>query len=70
MKTAELIYQKVRSLPETSQGEVLDFIEYLTRKLRREDTAWSEMSLANALRGMEEDVFPDYGESDLKERWR
>jgi hypothetical protein len=67
MKTAEVIYQKVKTLPEASQSEVLDFVEYLTQKLRREDAAWSEMSLANALRGMESDVWPDYDEEALKE---
>ena len=36
MKTAEVIYQKVKALPEASQGEVLDFVDYLTQKLRRE----------------------------------
>jgi hypothetical protein len=70
MKTAEVIYQKVKALPESSQGEVLDFVEYLTHKLRREDATWSEMSLSNALRGMENDVWPDYDEKALKEHWQ
>ena len=70
MKTAEVIYQKVKALPESSQGEVLDFVEYLTHKLRREDATWSEMSLSNALRGMENDVWPDYDEKELKEHWQ
>ena len=70
MKTAEVIYQKVKTLPEASQGEVLDFVDYLTQKLRREDATWSEMSLANALRGMETDVWPDYDEKELKEHWQ
>ena len=70
MKTAEVIYEKVKVLPEASQGEVLDFVDYLTQKLRREDATWSEMSLANALRGMETDVWPDYDEKALKEHWQ
>jgi hypothetical protein len=70
MKTAEVIYQKVKALPEASQGEVLDFVDYLTQKLRREDATWSEMSLSNALRGMENDVWPDYDEKELKEHWQ
>ncbi len=51
MKTAEVIYQKVKALPEASQGEVLDFVDYLTQKLRREDATWSEMSLAQRAAG-------------------
>ena len=70
MKTAEVIYQKVKALPEASQGEVLDFVDYLTQKLRREDATWSEMSLSNTLRGMENDVWPDYDEKELKEHWQ
>jgi len=70
MKTAEVIYQKVKTLPEASQGEVLDFVDYLTQKLRREDATWSEMSLAHTLRGMENDVWPDYDEKELKEHWQ
>lgn len=35
MTTAELIYQQSRELPEAQAQSVLDFIEFLTEKLRR-----------------------------------
>jgi hypothetical protein len=35
MTTAELIYQHSRELPEAEAKSVLDFIEFLTEKLRR-----------------------------------
>jgi len=34
-----------------------------------EKSGWNSMSLQTALAGMEEDVFPEYRESDLVERW-
>jgi len=36
MNTAELIYQEAKDLPETEAREVLDFVEFLKAKRRRE----------------------------------
>ncbi len=69
MKIADLIYDKIVALPESTQREVLALVDYLSQKLRHKDTVWSEMSLKAALRGLEGEVWPDYGEQDLKEKW-
>lgn len=70
MKTADLIYDRAKALPEPIQREVLEFIEYLVQKLRQEDARWSELSLGSALRGLEDDAWPEYNEEDLKEKWQ
>ena len=36
MNTVELIYQEAKDLPETEAREVLDFVEFLKAKRRRE----------------------------------
>jgi len=51
MTVAELIMQHVNTLPEVDQSEVLDFVEYL--ESRSDRTNWSELSLSQAMRGME-----------------
>jgi hypothetical protein len=48
----------------------LDFVEYLSRKLRLEDADWSNLSLRAALRGLENEAGPEYREDDLKEKWK
>jgi hypothetical protein len=50
---------------------VLDFVEYLLAKaereaIRREERAWSDLSLSSAMRGMEDEDTPAYTLSDLK----
>lgn len=69
MNTAEEIYIQVKSLPDPIQKEVLDFVEYLSLKLRREDLQWGDLSLKTALQGLEDDQWPEYGRTDFKERW-
>jgi len=74
MTTAQAIAQYVQSLPEASQREVLDFVEFLrSRKssdaLREDDAAWSDFSLTSAMRGMEDESAP-YSKADLKESFR
>lgn len=70
MTISERIHEKLRGLPEPMQREVLDFVEYLTQKLRKEDEEWSQLSIAAALRGVEEETWPQYKEGDLKEKWQ
>ena len=67
MTLSEKISHEVQALPEAIQREVLDFVEFLkTRRAHAEDQAWSEFSLAQAMRGMEGE--PDlYSTADLNE---
>ena len=67
MTLAEKVVKKMQSLPEDKQAEVLDFVDFLEKKLAEEENrAWSQFSLAAAMRGMEdeEDL---YSLDDLKE---
>ena len=70
MKTVDRIYEETRALPETVQREVLDFVEYLAHKLQKENAGWSELSVTAALRGLEDEVWPEYRYEDMKEKWR
>ena len=69
MTIAELIRKKVKLLPEPTQQEVLDFVDYLLQKSRQEDVLWSKLSLRWALRGLEDEEWPEYDAQDLKEKW-
>ena len=71
MTVTESIQQNIQKLPLSFQAEALDFVEYLLAKadresLRREEEAWSGLSLALAMRGMEDEAAPTYAPSDLK----
>ncbi|MBM4040079.1 MAG: DUF2281 domain-containing protein [Planctomycetes bacterium] len=71
MSVAEQILQRLQSLPEPAQAEVLDFVEHLEARARlaageREDAAWAELSLSQAMRGMEDEPSP-YTPADIKE---
>ncbi len=72
MTTVEQINQQVQKLPELMQEEVLDFAEFLMSKTKREnsrqeDLEWSSLSLAAAMRDIEdEDEEVIYNESDLR----
>jgi hypothetical protein len=67
MAIVERIQQYLEKLPTSFQAEVLDFVEYLLAKAeRREDGEWSDLSLASAMRGMEDESTPIYTPSDLK----
>lgn len=70
MSTVDRIHEQVQHLPESAQQTVLDFVEQLARQLRQEDYDWASWSLQVAVRGMENDVWPEYGEMDFKEKWR
>jgi len=74
MSTTEKISQQVHQLPESFQKEVLDFIEFLVNKTKREssreeDLAWFDFSLTSAMREIENENGPNYDESDLKEKF-
>ena len=59
MAVVDLIQQKVKSLPEPTQQEVLDFVDYLLQRARQEDVLWSKLSLRWALRGLEDEETSD-----------
>lgn len=74
MTVAQTIAQRVSALPEVEQREVLDFVEFL--KSRREpaprpesDASWAALSLAAAMRDMEEEATP-YTAADVKESFQ
>ncbi len=74
MKTIDKLNERIRRLPEPSQREVLDFVEFLLmKKNQREDgmknEEWSAFSLQQALKGMEADETVEYTISDLKEKY-
>ncbi len=74
MTTAEQIMQHLQTLPESVQREVLDFVEFLKSrreipKTREEDAMWTDLSLASAMRGMEDEDAP-YALTDIKESFR
>ena len=69
MIVTELIHGKVQRLPLPLQEEVLDFVEFLLHKNGDGEQEWSKFSLAQAMRGLEDDGMPEYTESDLKEKW-
>ena len=72
MNTIQVITRRLESLPEPARREVLDFVEFLesrTGTLGHTDSAWTEFSLASALRGMEDEHSP-YTLSDVKESLR
>lgn len=73
MTTAEAIIERLKTLPDSAQQEVLDFVDFLVSRrvdgeARAEDETWSQLSLEGAMRGMEdeEDL---YTLADLKERF-
>ena len=67
MAITEKIQQHVQKLPVSFQAEVLDFVEYLSAKVRgREEGDWSDLSLTFAMRGMEDEATPRYTTADLK----
>jgi hypothetical protein len=65
MSLADKIINNIKTLPESKQIEVLDFIEYLKIKTaRQENTGWSNFSLSSAMRGLEKEESP-YSLNDL-----
>ncbi|MGZ8846114.1 MAG: DUF2281 domain-containing protein [Pyrinomonadaceae bacterium] len=73
--STEHIANRLERLPPSLQREVLDFIEFLSQKVANgeavsEDAAWQRFSLAQAMKGLDDEESPEYSEADLKERWR
>ncbi len=75
MVVAEKITKKLENLPISVQLEVLDFVEFMAQKAQRQNLSeesrqWSEFSLNQAMKGLEDEEIPEYTEADLKEKWR
>lgn len=71
MVVTEVINSKMRNLPDAAQTEVLHFVEFLSQKYEQqeiEDKQWSEFSLNQAMKGLEDET--PYSEEDLQEKWR
>jgi len=70
MTILENIVENLKTMPEATQSEVLDFIEYLKSKEKRggDSYKWSEFSLDSAMRGISEEPSP-YGAEDIKEKF-
>jgi len=70
MTTLEKIVENLKTMPESAQTEVLDFIEYLKTKEEGggDGYKWSEFSLDAAMRGIAEEPSP-YGIQDIKEKF-
>ena len=71
MLAVERIQEYVQKLPQPLQAQVLDFVEFLLSRVEREngnrdEKDWSAMSLAFAMRGMENGDGPVYTVADLK----
>ena len=71
MTITEKIIQHLKSIPEAAQEEILDFIEFLETKVAKahkvkEQEDWSAFSLAQAIRGMEDEPV-SYSTEDIKE---
>ena len=70
MDIVERIIEELKSIPESEQSEVLDFVVYLKSKKGRkeDDSRWAQFSLDSAMRGIEEEPSP-YGIEDIKEKF-
>ncbi len=71
MSLTDKIEQYVEKLPPSFQSEVLDYAKFLLIRAEQEsrtheEKEFSDLSLALAMRGMENDVDPIYTTSDLK----
>ncbi|MBW2011994.1 MAG: DUF2281 domain-containing protein [Deltaproteobacteria bacterium] len=67
MSLLETIIQHVQDLPKLEQAEVLNFVEYLQAKVKKQENKdWLNLSLSSAMRGLEDEQTP-YSIEDLKE---
>ncbi len=72
MRLSEKIYEEVKRLPEPCQAEVLDFVQDLASRVKRqiaseENLEYTDFTLSSAMRGMESEVTPTYSLEDVKE---
>jgi hypothetical protein len=73
MTRTEQVTDKLQKLPIAAQEEVLHFIEFPAQKFEQkadENKQWSDFSLSQAVKGLENEDLPEYTEADLKEKRR
>jgi len=75
MIITEKINRKLEKLPISIQLEVLDFVEFVAQKAEKQNSSeenrqWTEFSLRQAMKGLENEELFEYTEADLKEKWR
>ncbi|MBD2393778.1 hypothetical protein H6G11_05860 [Cyanobacterium aponinum FACHB-4101] len=71
MSIKGLINQKIENLSESEQMKVLNLIDIVQQEnLKTENQLWSQFSLEQAMKGLENDLIPDYTEADLIEKWQ
>ena len=70
MTTLEKIVENLKTMPESAQAEVLDYVEFLKAKEEHggQGYKWGEFSLDSAMRGIAEEPSP-YGMEDIKEKF-
>jgi hypothetical protein len=70
MGYAELIAQKLGTLPPEKLAEVYDFVEFIAARVSPgwTDAHFQSMSLAQAMRDAEDDPVA-YAQSDCRETW-
>lgn len=69
MSVTDKILDHLKSLPDSLQVRVLDYVEFLEAQAEldgQEDGDWRSLSLAGAMHGMEDEDSP-YTVDDLKE---
>ncbi len=68
MTLAKKILTHIKRLPESSQAEVLDFVKFLELNSKKDnkDQEWTNISISNAMYGMEDEPSP-YSLDDIKE---
>jgi hypothetical protein len=70
MTTLEKIVENLKTMPQSSQAEVLGYVEYLKSKedYGGESYKWRDFALDSAMRGIAEEPSP-YGVQDIKEKF-
>jgi hypothetical protein len=70
MTTLEKIVESLKTMPESSQTDVLDYVEYLKSKEEGGGNGyrWTQFSVEPAMRGIAEEPTP-YELEDIKERF-
>ena len=70
MTTLEKIVENLKTMPESTQAQVLDYVEYLKSKNEGGDEGynWGDFSLVSAMREIAEEASP-YGVGDIKEKF-
>jgi len=70
MTTLEKIVESLKTMPESAQTDVLDYVEYLKSKEERGGNGypWTQFSLESAMRGIAEEPTP-YELEDIKEKF-